>query len=178
MFLATLSVLMLGSPRSGHAQATTQKTTSKATIPSDADAQKKNMQSYIDILRENVRQQKEEIMGSMMLLWRPWLRLPRYRRHFRIASIRERCLRCAREGAGRGRVAFKDSELSRCASHNPYRLVKPRDCSRQWVISEQEDQLQISVGDKEKVVGSPIPASDGFGPNQTGIEALITHTHM
>jgi len=68
MFLATLLVLVLGSPRSGHTQTTTQKTTSKATVPSEADAQKENMQSYIDLLREDVRQQKDEIMGSMMLL--------------------------------------------------------------------------------------------------------------
>jgi hypothetical protein len=68
MLLATLFVLVLGSPRSGHTQTTTQKTTSKATVPSEADAQKENMQSYIDLLREDVRQQKDEIMGSMMLL--------------------------------------------------------------------------------------------------------------
>jgi len=68
MCLATLFVLVLGSPPSGDAQTTTQKKTSKATVPSEADAQKKNMQSYIDLLREDVRQQKDEIMGSMMLL--------------------------------------------------------------------------------------------------------------
>jgi hypothetical protein len=70
MFLATLFVLILGWPPSGHAQATTQKTTSKAATatPSEADTQKKNTQSYIDLLRKDIRQQKDEIMGSMMLL--------------------------------------------------------------------------------------------------------------
>ena len=50
MFLATLFVFVLGSPPSGHAQTTTQKTTSKAATPSEADIQKKNVQSYIDLL--------------------------------------------------------------------------------------------------------------------------------
>jgi len=70
MFLATLFVPILGSPPSGHAQTTTQKTTSKAATatPSEADTQKKNTQSYIDLLRKDIRQQKDEIMGSMMLL--------------------------------------------------------------------------------------------------------------
>ena len=68
MFLATLFVFVLGSPPSGHAQTTTQKTTNKAATPSEADTQKKNVQSYIDLLRKDVRQQKDEIMGSMMLL--------------------------------------------------------------------------------------------------------------
>jgi hypothetical protein len=68
MFLATLFVLVLGSPPSGHAQTTTQKTTSKAATSSEADTQKKNVQSYIDLLRKDLRQQKDEIMGSMMLL--------------------------------------------------------------------------------------------------------------
>ena len=44
------------------------KTTSQAATPSEADTQKKNVQSYIDLLRMDVRQQKDEIMGSMMLL--------------------------------------------------------------------------------------------------------------
>ncbi|MGB2664425.1 MAG: hypothetical protein WAK48_10500, partial [Candidatus Acidiferrum sp.] len=68
MLLATLFVLILASPPSGHAQTTTQKTTSKAATPSEADTQKKNVQSYIDLLRMDIRQQKDEIMGSMMLL--------------------------------------------------------------------------------------------------------------
>jgi hypothetical protein len=68
MFLATLFVLILGSPPSGRAQTQVQKTTHKAADPSEAETYKKNMQSYIDLLRQDVRQQKAEIMGSMMLL--------------------------------------------------------------------------------------------------------------
>ena len=68
MFLAALFVFVLGAQPSGHAQTTTHKTTSKAATPSEADTQKKNVQSYIDLLRKDVRQQKDEIMGSMMLL--------------------------------------------------------------------------------------------------------------
>jgi hypothetical protein len=68
MFLATLFVLVLGSAPSGQAQTTTQETTSKAATPTEPDTQKKNVQSYIDLLRSDVRQQKDEIMGSMMLL--------------------------------------------------------------------------------------------------------------
>ena len=38
-----------------------------ATSP-EADAQKKNTQAYIDLLRRDVRQEKSEIMGAMMVL--------------------------------------------------------------------------------------------------------------
>jgi hypothetical protein len=68
MFLAALFVFVLGAQPSGHAQTTTQKTTSKTATPSETDTQKKNVQSYIDLLRKDLRQQKDEIMGSMMLL--------------------------------------------------------------------------------------------------------------
>src|ERR1700739_1131023 len=44
------------------------KTQNKATVSPEQDAQKKNMQEYISLLRSDVRQQKAEIMGSMMLL--------------------------------------------------------------------------------------------------------------
>ena len=68
MLLATLFVLILASPPSGHAQTKAQKTGSTGATPSEADIQKKNVQSYIDLLRGDVRQQKAEIMGVMMLL--------------------------------------------------------------------------------------------------------------
>jgi hypothetical protein len=68
MLLATLFVLILASPPSGHAQTKAQTTSSTGAAPSEADIQKKNVQSYIDLLRTDVRQQKDEIMGSMMLL--------------------------------------------------------------------------------------------------------------
>src|SRR6201998_737863 len=35
---------------------------------SETDAQKKNMQVYVDLLRKDIRQQKAEIMGAVMLL--------------------------------------------------------------------------------------------------------------
>jgi hypothetical protein len=66
--LATLFVLVLASPPSGHAQTKAQKTSSTGATPPEADIQKKNVQSYIDLLRRDVRQQKAEIMGAMMLL--------------------------------------------------------------------------------------------------------------
>jgi hypothetical protein len=44
---------------------TTQKSTAAS---SEADAQKKNMQVYVDLLRKDIRQQKTEIMGAVMLL--------------------------------------------------------------------------------------------------------------
>jgi hypothetical protein len=68
MLLATLFVLILASPPSGHAQTKAQKTSSTGAAPPEADIQKKNVQSYIDLLRRDVRQQKAEIMGAMMLL--------------------------------------------------------------------------------------------------------------
>ena len=68
VFLAALFVFVFGAQPSSHAQTTTQKTASKAATPSEAETQKKNVQSYIDLLRKDVRQQKDEIMGSMMLL--------------------------------------------------------------------------------------------------------------
>jgi LAS superfamily LD-carboxypeptidase LdcB len=50
------------------AQAKTQ-TTEKGTAASpEADAQKKNLQVYVDLLRKDIRQQKAEIMGAVMLL--------------------------------------------------------------------------------------------------------------
>ena len=40
----------------------------KAPVSAEADAHEKNLQSYIDLLRRDVRQQMAEIMGSVMLL--------------------------------------------------------------------------------------------------------------
>jgi hypothetical protein len=52
----------------GKAQVKTQKDQNKATLSPGQDAQKKNIQEYISLLRSNVRQQKAEIMGVMMSL--------------------------------------------------------------------------------------------------------------
>src|ERR1700739_4380224 len=54
-----------GSP--GHAQTKGPPTESKAAA-SPTDAQMKNLDVYIDLLRKDVRQQKEEVMGSVMVL--------------------------------------------------------------------------------------------------------------
>jgi len=45
-----------------------QKTKAQATQAPATDAQKKNMQEYIELMRSNVRDQKAEIMGSVMQL--------------------------------------------------------------------------------------------------------------
>ncbi len=45
------------------------KTTDKSTAKSpETDTQKKNLQVYVDLLRKDVRQQKAEIMGAIMVL--------------------------------------------------------------------------------------------------------------
>ncbi len=45
------------------------KTTEKGTAASpETDTQKKNLQVYVDLLRKDVRQQKAEIMGAVMVL--------------------------------------------------------------------------------------------------------------
>jgi hypothetical protein len=50
------------------AQVKTQATEKNAAATAAADAQEKNLQAYIDLLRRDVRQQKAEIMGAVMLL--------------------------------------------------------------------------------------------------------------
>src|SRR6266481_4257112 len=50
------------------AQSQTQKSTSNAAASDEAAAQQKNMQAYIDLLRKDVRQEKAEIMGAVMVL--------------------------------------------------------------------------------------------------------------
>lgn len=68
ILLVALFVLpMLIATPSG-AQSTTQKTEKKTTTSPETDAQKKNLQEYIDLMRSNVRQQKAEIMGAVMVL--------------------------------------------------------------------------------------------------------------
>jgi hypothetical protein len=67
-FFAILFVsAFLVAPRC-RAQATTQNTTTKSAAASESDAQKKNTSAYIDLMRRNVRQDKAEIMGSVMAL--------------------------------------------------------------------------------------------------------------
>jgi hypothetical protein len=49
-------------------QTTSQKPATKPAASPEADAQEKNLKSYIDLLRRDVRQQKAEIMGAVMVL--------------------------------------------------------------------------------------------------------------
>jgi len=49
-------------------QTKSQKPATKPAASPEADAQEKNLQSYIDLLRRDVRQQKAEIMGAVMVL--------------------------------------------------------------------------------------------------------------
>ena len=67
VFLAALFSLAFAAVSPSQAQTATPKPKSKTAAPLDTD-EKKNMQVYIDLLRSDVRQQKAEIMGSVMLL--------------------------------------------------------------------------------------------------------------
>jgi hypothetical protein len=51
-----------------HAQTKAQKPETKAPASSETDVQKKNVEAYIDLLRKDVRQEKAEIMGAVMVL--------------------------------------------------------------------------------------------------------------
>jgi hypothetical protein len=71
LVLALFILVAVVAPRS-QAQTNAQKTEPTAAAPSVAgsatDTQKKNIQSYIDLMRKDVRQQKAEYMGSVMVL--------------------------------------------------------------------------------------------------------------
>ena len=67
MVLATLFVLPVLVASPGWAQTTTGSENPAAASP-NVYAQDKNIQAYINLLREDVRQQKAQIMGSMMVL--------------------------------------------------------------------------------------------------------------
>jgi hypothetical protein len=49
-------------------QTQTQATSKTGAASTDTDAQNKNLQEYVELLRTDVRQQKAEIMGAVMLL--------------------------------------------------------------------------------------------------------------
>ncbi len=63
--LVILPMLAVAPGRAQAQAASTQKSTAAST---EDDTQKKNVQAYIDLLRKDVRQQKAEIMGSVMVL--------------------------------------------------------------------------------------------------------------
>src|SRR5260370_38591629 len=50
------------------AQSQTQKSASNAAASDESAAQKQNMQAYVDLMRKDVRQEKAEIMGAVMVL--------------------------------------------------------------------------------------------------------------
>jgi hypothetical protein len=64
--LFALAVLLVAP--SGRAQTKPQEVGNKAATSPEADAQKKNIDVYIALMRRDVRQEKAEIMGSMMVL--------------------------------------------------------------------------------------------------------------
>jgi uncharacterized membrane protein YheB (UPF0754 family) len=66
--LAVAFSLSMLAASNGLAQGKTQATEKNAAATPAADAQEKNLQAYIDLLRRDVRQQKAEIMGAVMLL--------------------------------------------------------------------------------------------------------------
>lgn len=68
LVLAILFALAVLFAAPARAQTKTQSTGNKPAASPEAATQKKNLQAYVDLLRSNVRQQKAEIMGSVMAL--------------------------------------------------------------------------------------------------------------
>lgn len=55
-------------PNPVRAQSAIQTVSKTSVAPSDADTRKENLDAYIDLLRKDVRNQKAEIMGAIMVL--------------------------------------------------------------------------------------------------------------
>jgi len=68
VLLLALFVMPLVVAIPGWAQNETQTTQNKTTASPGASAREKNLQEYIKLMRADVRQEKSEIMGSVMLL--------------------------------------------------------------------------------------------------------------
>ena len=68
MSLVMLFVLLVLFAPPGRAQTRVQEPGNKAAASPEADAREKNIQEYISLMRADVRQQKAEIMGAIMLL--------------------------------------------------------------------------------------------------------------
>lgn len=68
LLLAILSVSCVITSNPAYPRSTTQQPESNTAASDESDAQKKNMQVYVDLLRKNVRQEKAEIMGAVMVL--------------------------------------------------------------------------------------------------------------
>lgn len=67
-WLVTLFILPILATSPCRAQSKTESATEGTTATPEADAHKKNLQVYVDLLRKDVRQQKAEIMGAIMAL--------------------------------------------------------------------------------------------------------------
>jgi hypothetical protein len=67
-WLAMLVILPTLAVPPCRAQTKTQTTENSTAASPEADAQKKNLQVYVDLLRKDIRQQKAEIMGAVMVL--------------------------------------------------------------------------------------------------------------
>jgi hypothetical protein len=67
VLLATFGLAVVVAPPC-RAQENTQKSRNEASVRPQQDTEQKNMQEYISLLRSDVRQQKAEIMGAVMLL--------------------------------------------------------------------------------------------------------------
>src|ERR1700757_1426837 len=68
ILLGTLVLQFVFVPHPGRSQTNTQQPKGQPAASSEADSQETNLQTYIDLLREDVRQQKAEVMGSVMEL--------------------------------------------------------------------------------------------------------------
>jgi hypothetical protein len=68
VLIGMLFVLSLLIAPAGRAQSSAPKSETNAAPPRATETQKQNVQEYIALLRSNVRQEKAEIMGAMMLL--------------------------------------------------------------------------------------------------------------
>jgi hypothetical protein len=66
--LLTLFILAVVMWRPSSAQTSAEKTAPTTNAAATANAEKKNIQAYINLMRENVRQNKAEIMGAIMVL--------------------------------------------------------------------------------------------------------------
>jgi hypothetical protein len=68
VLLRTLFVLAVVVVPPGRGQTKTEGTENKTAASPEVEAQEKNLQEYVTLLRSDVRQQKAEIMGAVMLL--------------------------------------------------------------------------------------------------------------
>ena len=68
LLLAILFVQSVITSNPACAQPQTQEPGSNSAASDESVAQKQNMQAYVDLMRKNVRQEKAEIMGAVMVL--------------------------------------------------------------------------------------------------------------